>query len=122
MPSLSPSPPKLYLNEHLSPRLAEQLRRYGFDAVSSQEAAMLSHDDAEQLVWAVTQERAIVTFNVSDFMTLHEEYQADRKEHFGILLSTAETVPVLLHRLLRLLNSLSADELKSQIRWLNDYK
>jgi len=83
---------------------------------------MLSHDDAEQLVWAVTQERAIVTFNVSDFMTLHEEYQADRKEHFGILLSTAETVPVLLHRLLRLLNSLSADELKSQIRWLNDYK
>jgi predicted nuclease of predicted toxin-antitoxin system len=122
MPSLSPNPPKLYLNEHLSPRLAEQLRRYGFDAVSSQEAAMLSHDDAEQLVWAVAQERAIVTFNVSDFVKLHEEYQAAGKEHFGVVLSTAETVPVLLHRLLRLLNSLSADELKNQVRWLNDYK
>ncbi len=36
-----PNPPKLYLNEHLSPRLAAQLRRHGFDVLSSQEVQLL---------------------------------------------------------------------------------
>jgi hypothetical protein len=52
-------PLKLYLNEHLSPRLAEQLRQHGFDVTSTLE---------------------------------------------------------------RLLNTLSAEDLKSQIRWLNEFK
>ena len=122
MPSPLHNPPKLYLNEHLSPRLAVQLRRYGFDAVSSQEAGKLSHDDEAQFAWAVSEQRAIVTFNFADFSELHERSIEEGKEHFGIILSTAETVAVLLHRLLRLLNSLSADELKNQIRWLNEFK
>src|SRR2546423_10915329 len=114
----SHKPPRLYLNEHLSPRLAVQLRRYGFDAVSSQEAKMLSCNDEEQFAWAVSNQRAIVTFNFNDFVALHENYVLDGKAHFGIVLSTAETVAVLLHRLFRLLNSISADELKNQTRWL----
>ena len=56
--------PRLYLNEHLSPRIAEQLRRYDFDVTS--------------------------TF-------------------------------VLLRRLMRLLNTLSAEELKDKMRWLNEF-
>ena len=67
-----PYPPKLYLNEHLSPRLAAQLRRYGFDAISSQESKMLSQEDDKQLDLAVREQRAIVTFNFSDFFALHE--------------------------------------------------
>jgi predicted nuclease of predicted toxin-antitoxin system len=122
MPSPSLNPPKLYLNEHLSPRLAVQLRRYGFDAVSTQEANMLSQDDEHQFARAVSEQRAIVTFNFSDFADLHEQYLASGKEHFGIILSTAETVAVLLHRLLRLLNSLSDADLKNRIYWLNEYK
>jgi hypothetical protein len=110
------------LNEHLSPRLAIQLRRYGFDAVSSQEAGMLSESDKGQFGWAVSQERAIVTFNFSDFMVIHEEYLASGRQHFGVIFSTAESVPVLLRRLLRLLNSLSADDLRNQVRWLNEFR
>lgn len=74
MPNPLHNPPKLYLNEHLSPRLAVQLRRYGFDTVSSQEASMLTHDDEAQFAWAVSEERAIVTFNFADFAALHEKY------------------------------------------------
>lgn len=122
MPSPSHNPPKLYLNEHLSPRIAVQLRRYGFDALSSQEAGKLSHDDEAQFDWAVREQRVIVTFNCADFAALHERYLKEGKEHFGILLSSAETVATLLHRLLRLLNSVTADELKNQIRWLNEFK
>lgn len=38
-------PPKLHLNEHLSPRLAEQLRKYGFDATSTLELNMVEAVD-----------------------------------------------------------------------------
>jgi len=118
----SPDPPRLYLNEHLSPRLALQLRRHGFDATSSREAGRLSDTDDEQLAFAVSQRRALVTFNAGDFVRLHRQYLAESQEHWGIVLSTEESISVLLHRLLRLLNSVSADELKSQIRWLNEFR
>jgi len=116
-----PEPPKLYFNEHLSPRLAAQLRRHGFDVLSSREADLLSSDDDAQLAFAVSEQRAILTFNASDFMGLHETYVAEGKEHWGIVLSTEESIRVLMHRLLRLLNSVSAEELKNQIRWLNEF-
>jgi hypothetical protein len=120
MPSLDP--PKLYLNEHLSPRLASELRRYGFDALSSHEAERLSDPDDGQFAFAVSQQRAMVTFNVGDFVRLHQQYTADGREHWGVVLSTEEPIGVLLHRLLRLLNSVSGEELKNQVRWLNEFR
>ncbi len=86
--------PKLHLNEHLSPRLAEQLRNYGFDVTGTQEAGLLAESDSEQLARAATEQRAIVTFNFSDFVVLHEQYIAEGREHWGIVLSTAEDFSV----------------------------
>ena len=114
-------PPKLHLNEHLSPRLAQQLRRHSFDVTSTLESDLVSTSDREQLEFCCVERRAILTFNADHFTLLHEEFIAANKEHWGIILSTREPIGVLLHRLLRLLNSLSADELKNQIRWLNEF-
>ena len=63
-------PPKLYLNEHLSPRLAEQLRRHGFDATSTLESKMGEADDDEQLAYAASEHRALVTFNHAEIQNL----------------------------------------------------
>lgn len=115
-------PPKLYLNEHLSPRLAEQLRQHGFDVTSTLEAEMIEADDDEQLAYAAFEHWAIVTFNHKDFATLHEQYLAEGKKHWGIILSTQESISILRRRLLGLLNTLSAQQLKNQIRWLNEFK
>lgn len=116
------NPPKLHLNEHLSPRLASQLQKHGFDVKTSQQAELLAESDEKQLSHAANERRAIVTFNVSDFFRLHEEYQTQGKEHWGIIFSTREAINILFHRLLRLLNSVSAEELRNQIRWLNEFK
>jgi len=113
--------PKLHLNEHLSPRLAEQLRQHGFDVTTSQEMQMLSDDDDAQLEYAASTQRAIVTFNVRDFMPLHEKFLAEGREHWGIVFSTQESIAVLFHRLLKLLNTVKAEELKNQTRWLNEF-
>jgi len=115
-------PPRLYLNEHLSPRLAEQLRQHGFDVTSTVESKMGEADDDEQLAHAASEQRALVTFNHKDFAVRHERYLTEDKEHWGIVLSTEEPIDILRRRLLRLLNTLSAEELKNQIRWLNEFK
>ncbi len=117
-----PNAPKLHLNENMSPRLASELRRYGFDVTSSQEADMLAARDDEQLAFATSQQRAIVSFNIGDFSILQAEYATGGREHWGIILSDRETIGVLLHRLLRMLNSLTAEELKNKVRWLNDFR
>ena len=109
MPTPPLNAPKLHLNENLSPRLATQLRKHGFDITTSQETDLLSALDEEQLAYAASQERAIVTFNISDFSRLHDAYLAEGKEHWGIIFSTEELIGVLFHRLLRLLNSISAE-------------
>ncbi|MBM3130541.1 MAG: hypothetical protein FJ009_18170 [Chloroflexi bacterium] len=117
-----PNPPKLYLNENLSARLVTQLRRYDFDVTSAREEGLLAADDRRQMEHAVSHQRAIVSFNFDDFTALHEQYRAEGREHWGIILSTEESIGTLVHRLLRLLNSVSADELKNQICWLNEFK
>jgi Domain of unknown function (DUF5615) len=68
---------------------------------SSHGALMLSKNDDEQFALAVSEQRAIVTFNFSDFVDLHEIYIADGKEHWGIILSTEERTGTLVRRLLR---------------------
>lgn len=115
-------PPRLYFDEHLSPRLAAQLQKYGFDAVTLHQREMLSKNDREQLAVAVSEKRAIVTCNFSDFISLDKEYSASCQHHWGILLTTEEPTGILLKRLLKLLNVISADELKNQVRWLNEFK
>ncbi len=116
------SRPKLHLNENLSPRLAEQLHKHGFDVTSSQSAGLLAESDRKQLEYACSEHRAILTFNVDDFTSLHESFTAEGKEHWGIIFSTREPIGALLRRLLRLLNTVSDEDLKNSTRWLNEFK
>ena len=116
-----PDAPKLHLNEHLSPRLANQLRKHGVDVTSSQESGLLSEPDDRQLEFAASERRAIVTFNIHDFVALHEQYLAEGKDHWGIILSTREPIHILFRRLLSLVRSVTAEQLKNQVRWLNEF-
>ncbi len=115
-------PPKLHLDEHLPPRLAIQLRMHGFDVSSTLEIGMKGDDDDAQLAFAAAEQKALVTFNHKDFAVRHERYLSAGREHWGIILSTEETISLLRRRLLKLLNTLSADELKNQMCWLNEFK
>jgi len=46
----------------------------------------------------------------------------EKKEHFGIILSTDENHWLIYKRLLKLLTTLETDTLKNNLRWLNDFK
>ena len=52
---------KLYLDENLSPRLAEMLRARGLEVVSAYEVGNAELDDRAQFAYTTREERAIVT-------------------------------------------------------------
>lgn len=54
---------KLYTDEDIFGQVAEQLRRRSYDVLSTPEAGNLELSDQEQLEFAISQRRAILTFN-----------------------------------------------------------
>jgi uncharacterized protein with PIN domain len=78
---------KLYLDEDVHKKIAVALRLKGYDVVSAHEVQKQSLSDYQQLEYAVSEQRAIFTFNAGDFDRLHKEYIKSGKNHFGILLS-----------------------------------
>ena len=83
---------KLYLDEDISPKVSEILRKKGVDALSAHEAGMLEAADDEQLAFAVAQGRAMVTRNRDDFITLTVQFFNDLKPHCGLII-VPHTIP-----------------------------
>lgn len=77
---------KFYLDEDLSPRIAEMLRRLGIDAVSAHNVNMAGASDGEQLDRAVQQGRCLVTFNRNDFIELSKMYLDTGRAHCGVVI------------------------------------
>jgi len=77
---------KVYLDEDLSPVIAELVRQQGLDATSALDVGNMQLDDRSQLAYATQQGRAIVTANVADFIELAHEAVATNSEHAGIVL------------------------------------
>lgn len=77
---------KFYLDEDLSPRIAEALRRHRLDAVSAHEAGNHGIADREQLAFARGQQRCLVTRNGRHFVELAREAIQRQQPHAGIVI------------------------------------
>ena len=112
---------KIYLNENLSWKIAKVLREYGYDVISSSEVGMNAEDDEVQFDFAASDKRAVLTNNFGDFVRLYQEYASSGKDHYGIIFTTKCTLAAMIKRLRRLLENLTAEQMKNQIRWLNEF-
>jgi hypothetical protein len=77
---------RFYLDENLSPRVAELLRTRGLDVVGAHEVGNTQLDDRSQLRCAAGERRALVTCDIADFAELAAECIAANVEHAGIVL------------------------------------
>ncbi len=78
---------ELYLDEDVHSGLAHALRKRGYDAIHAQELDRKGRSDLDQLRFAVQQKRCLFTFNVKDFVILHNQHAKKQQEHWGIIVS-----------------------------------
>ena len=109
---------QLLLDEDVHATLAPALCKRGFDAVHIQEINRKGYSDRDQLEFAVTQGRCLLSFNVRDFVILHNEFVATTQEHYGILVSPQLPIGVALRRVLVILNTRTAEQLQNQLQFL----
>ncbi|MBP7962103.1 MAG: DUF5615 family PIN-like protein [Caldilineaceae bacterium] len=76
---------RLYLDENLSPRIADQLRRRGVDIVTVHDLGMAGDSDEDHFEQAIRLGRVLVTSD-TDFLVL----AASGKSHAGIVFGVQE--------------------------------
>jgi Domain of unknown function (DUF5615) len=106
-------------------RLAKDLRARSYNVLTTEEAGKDIASDEEQLAFATGKRRAILTFNIRDFAPLHEQLRAPGLLHTGIIVSQqlgSRQYGLLLHRMQRLLNHFSAEDMIRNFVHLEQFK
>jgi len=111
---------KLYFDENVPEAIAAAVRLRGYDVTTVRDAGKKAASDIDQIRYASLQKRVLFTFNVADFVKLHEEFMATGLRHSGILLSKQLPVGIVVKRLLKLLSHLYVDDIENNISWLNE--
>lgn len=108
----------LYLDEDVDVLLADLLSARGFQVSTTQEAGQIGNTDAEQLAYAAQEAKTLLTHNRVDFEILARKYFEEQRSHAGIIIAVRRHPKELARRILALLNSLTADEIENQIRYI----
>lgn len=109
---------ELFLDEDVHSGLAHALRKRGYDAIHAQELDRKGRSDLDQLSFAITQERCFFSFNVKDFVVLHNECTKDQHEHWGIIVSKQLPFRETMARLLPLLQLRTKETMKNRLEFL----
>ena len=108
---------KLLLDEDVHSGLGNALRKRGYDVVHAQELDRKGRSDPDQLLFSIQQEPCIMSFNVKDFVILHNKYVETHQDHWGIIVSKQLPFKEIMSSLLKLLGLVSKESMKNQIEF-----
>ena len=109
---------RLYLDEDVNILVSKLLKTKGFDALTVRDAEKLQISDPEQLNYAVSQQRALVTHNRGDFEELVQQYFATGQKRYGVFLAVRRPPQKIAKLLMNILNQITADEMVNQVRYI----
>jgi len=113
------SPIKLYLDEDVNPRLAQDLRHRGYDALATGEVSNYRLSDRDQLEYARGQGRTLLTHNRDDFLEIARECATRQITHPGILYIPQVPYRQLLHRVLSFLTVVTEEQTRDVFIWVS---
>ena len=114
---------RCYLDQHVPDLFAYDLRKYGYDVVIAREVGNERATDEAHLLWASEHNRVILTSDFDDFPVLAERFYLNGRNHAGIILMEQPqfiSYGELLRRLLKLMDTLTADEMINKVEWLDN--
>ncbi len=109
---------EVFLDEDVHSGLADALRKRGYDAVHAQELDRKGRSDSDQLLFAIQQSRCFFTFNVKDFVILHNQHVKNQQDHWGIIVSKQLPFREAMSKLLRLLQLFDKETIKNRLEFL----
>lgn len=116
-------PIRFYLDEDtISRALMNALSARGVDILSAHVAGLIAVPDSRHLEYATSLGRVLFTFNTRDFARIHREWQMQSRHHAGIVVSEQAPVGQLMRRILRLADTLSAEDMIDRLEFLGSWK
>ncbi len=109
---------EIYLDEDVSVLVATLLLARGFTALTTRDSGQLGQTDSTQLDYAASHDLLFLTHNRVDFEALHRKYLASNQKHSGIVIASRRHPHDIVANLLRLLNGMTADELRGQLLYV----
>ncbi|MBI5350023.1 MAG: DUF5615 family PIN-like protein [Chloroflexi bacterium] len=113
-----------YTDEHISKKLATDLRKKDYEAVSSIDLGHIHWSDHDHLVYATEHNMAVLTFD-QKFKTTAEEWAEAGREFWGVVISPEfgdRQYGKLLKLTLNLLDKWTADELRNTVVYLTQFQ
>lgn len=104
----------LYMDEDMSALVATLLRSRGLDVTNVPEQSTLGKTDSEQLEFAASLGRCLVTHNRVDFERLHLQFIEEGREHCGIIVVPQKSAYEVVQRVGILVNTLTVDSINNQ--------
>jgi len=105
----------LYTDEDMSALVSTLLRSRGLDVKTVPEQSTLGRTDSEQLEFATSMGRCILTHNRVDFERLHIQYMEDNRQHCGIIVVPQKNGYEVAQRIGILVSALAVDEIMNQL-------
>jgi predicted nuclease of predicted toxin-antitoxin system len=105
----------IYTDEDISNLVATLLQSRGFDVLTTISARRMGYTDSEQLKFATTQSRCLLTHNRVDFEILHLRLMERQIHHSGIIIVPQKSPYEIAQRVGLLLDALTADEIANQL-------
>lgn len=105
----------LYTDEDMSALVATLLRSRGLNVTTVPEQAAIGKTDREQLEFATSLSRCILTHNRVDFERLHLQYLEEGRQHSGIIIVPQKNAYEVAQRIGILVSALTIDEITNQL-------
>jgi predicted nuclease of predicted toxin-antitoxin system len=115
----------IYVDADLTPRIVSALRQRNYECGSALEDGLREATDEQILARATELDLVLLTNNDCHFSALAQKWADEGRQHAGILISEQyrnRQIGEFLRRLLRFLDSVTAEEMRGAVRYLSEFR